>query len=159
MSVSAQPVSTGSQVQLTPIWVLDIVRSIFTNGFLDPATEADNPTGASMWYTEADDGLSRPWGQGDVFVNPPFNNIEPFAERLLARYGRGLLLVPPRTEQRWFQGIAAIYPFLAFSQRIHYEKAGRIKSSCPFPSVMFAFNVSHADEELLRPHGVLLGPA
>lgn len=129
MTVSAQPVSTGSQVQLTPIWVLDIVRSIFTEGFLDPATEADNPTGASMWYTEADDGPSRPWGRADVFINPPFNNIEPFAERLNDRPQRGLLLVPPRTEQRWFQKIAATHPFLAFNQRVHYEKAGRVKSS------------------------------
>jgi phage N-6-adenine-methyltransferase len=63
--------------RLTPRWILDRVRALGPIG-LDPCTFADNPVGASAFFTAEDDGLSREWWQlyGLVFVNEPYSRID-----------------------------------------------------------------------------------
>lgn len=48
------------QVQLTPPYVLERARLTLGSIDLDPATEPDNPTDASKYFTAADDGLAQP---------------------------------------------------------------------------------------------------
>ena len=143
--MSAVPIrvdsSEAGQVQLTPKWVLDLLGPIT----LDPCTEPDNPTDAAAIYTKRDNGLIQQWVRsGLVFINPPFREIFPWAEKIseetLSPRCRGALLVPFRGEMEWFHLCLRKARFLhSFSRRVHYEKAGRVKSSCPFPSCLFLF--------------------
>jgi len=56
------------------------------------------PLGGVSWipardyYTQEDDGLSKPW-IGRVWMNPPFSNVTPWIERFIA-HGNGIGLVP-----------------------------------------------------------------
>lgn len=62
---------------LTPQWVLDIVRATLDGPIgLDPATTADNPTGAVQFYTPEQDGLAMPWSASSIFLNPPWSRKE-----------------------------------------------------------------------------------
>jgi hypothetical protein len=56
---------------------------------------------AATHYTEADDGLARPW-QGFVWCNPPFGPDVGRWLRRLADHGAGIGLCAARTETRWF---------------------------------------------------------
>lgn len=70
----------------TPAPILAWVRAVQGGIDLDPATEADNPTGASCWLTREYNALERPWPNGQrLFLNPPFRKLEPFA-RLAKRW-------------------------------------------------------------------------
>ena len=65
-----------NNIWITPEEALVPVRRYAPIG-LDPCTEALNPTGAAHFFTEKDDGLTRPWdGYGLVYVNPPYSLTE-----------------------------------------------------------------------------------
>ena len=65
-----------NNVWKTPPEVLDPIRRYAPIG-IDPCTEPDNPSQATTFFTEADNGLLRPWdGHGLVFVNPPYSLTE-----------------------------------------------------------------------------------
>jgi len=75
----------------TPTWIFDAMGLRFD---LDVAC----PEGGAPWvpadryYTQADDGLTAPW-YGRVWMNPPYSNTSPWADRFLA-HGNGVALVP-----------------------------------------------------------------
>lgn len=74
------------QTVLTPPWLLRaLVESVGLPIALDPATTAENPTGALLGLDGSSpgrDGLAAPWGAacaalgGFCYVNPPFNDLE-----------------------------------------------------------------------------------
>lgn len=88
----------GTDTWLTPP---EIVRAL-GHFDLDPCAAPNMPWQiAEQSYTEADDGLVRPWF-GRVFMNPPYGRkLPPFLQRL-AEHGNGIALVFARTETRAF---------------------------------------------------------
>ena len=82
---------TDSDERFTPRWIFDALGEQFD---LDPASPVDAETNvpAESVYTRDDDGLAQAW-HGFVWVNPPFSNSTPWAERFLA-HGNGLWLGP-----------------------------------------------------------------
>ena len=88
----------------TPPAVLSAVRDYLGGKiFLDPATTEDNPTGAEIFFTEKENGLSRDWDSKGVFVNPPYGKQLQFWIRKITieankRRFPILVLLPPR---RW----------------------------------------------------------
>ena len=91
-----------SQVHLTPKWLIDTLGPFD----LDPCSATERPWHcAEQSYTEADDGLLRPWF-GLVWLNPPFDRYQVgkwIAK--LAAHGNGIALVHARTEAEWFRPI------------------------------------------------------
>ena len=91
-----------SQVHITPRWILERLGAFD----LDPAAADPRPWDcARRNYTEADDGLSRPW-RGRVWLNPPFDRFQvAHWIRRLAEHGHGTALLHARTEAEWFEPI------------------------------------------------------
>lgn len=124
----------------TPDEVLDVVRR-FAPIALDPCTSPDNPTGAARFYTETDDGLSRPWDTGDglVYVNPPYGRdmrlwmVKLRDEHLAERAREAILLIPARTDTAaWTSCVASSALLVAFWHgRIRFRGA---PAGAPFPS-------------------------
>ena len=99
----------NSRVWITPERILGPVREYFApRGIeLDPATEPNNPTGASQFFTPREDGLSKRWA-GNVYLNPPYGReIREWAEKLHREAEAGAhvvaLLPPTRTETQYWQ--------------------------------------------------------
>ena len=95
------------QTHITPPYVLGPVLLALGGPLdLDPCTLPDNPLHASEFYTPPQDGLSLPWGTGNVFVNPPYGKAkEPWVLKCVeaARDGaRVVLLIPSQTDTRIF---------------------------------------------------------
>ena len=66
---------------------------------LDPAAPRHKHWTAKKCYTQADNGLTKPW-KGRVFMNPPYTKIDPWIYRL-AEHGNGIALVFARMGTQW----------------------------------------------------------
>ena len=92
------------------------------------------------YFTQADDGLSQEWGTDTVFCNPPYSNIYAWAEKCFHHKGKAVLLVPSRTDTKWF------HEFCYKKENVELRfikgrlKFNNSKNSAPFPSVVVVFN-------------------
>lgn len=84
---------------------------------VDLATTAANPVGAKSFFTPGEDALRHSWNiPGDLWLNPPWNRIAPFAAKCSTDRRPGtriFFLVPAAVGSRWFRehvwGKARIY--------------------------------------------------
>jgi len=156
-------------VWLTPEYVLDCVRAYFPRGFLDPATQPENPTAASTFWVEADDGLSMPWGLYDVFVNPPYGKVLPKWVEKIGREAMGgatiIALFPgnrweTKYLQTWFLRNPALKVICPKGPgRISFLRPdGKAAKQPNVPSIFYGFNVDPARfAEAFAPLGPCLG--
>jgi phage N-6-adenine-methyltransferase len=115
MTTAIEPVRTGPSVNKgrskqdygTP-W--EFIRSVvrrFGQLHFDLAASEDNRK-ADRFYTEADDSLAQDWTrlEGNLWLNPPFANIAPWAEKCALssahRNGFILFLTPASVGANWF---------------------------------------------------------
>jgi phage N-6-adenine-methyltransferase len=97
----------SKQDYATPLEFLASVKRRFDIPFFtwDLAASASN-TVASSCYTEAGDSLSRDWNiiADDMWLNPPFADIRPWAEKCAGYVGHGRIffLVPAAVGSNWY---------------------------------------------------------
>ena len=125
----------------TPTYIINNVLKILGKIDLDPCAPL-NPTDrtvpADKYYTAIDDGLTQQWN-GKVFLNPPYGRqIGQWTTKLDSEYHKGnvddaILLVPARTDTKWFNDIAD-HPFCLVTGRVYFSNCA---NSAPFPSVLF----------------------
>lgn len=75
-------------------------------GFTLDAAALPHNAKCDRFYTPEDDGLAQSWAGERVWCNPPYSNIEPWAEKARMEVDAELvvLLLPAnRTEQGWWQ--------------------------------------------------------
>jgi hypothetical protein len=142
----------AGNVALTPAWLVARIRDELFGGVidLDPATEPDNPTGAERFITQVEDGILTPWRGPNVYCNPPYGATGgKWVEKAMfaaADGNRVVLLLPARSETRWFQrALLGCDDALLFSKRIQFTRFGafgtRKACNAPFPSVLFSFGL------------------
>jgi phage N-6-adenine-methyltransferase len=93
----------------TPRVFIDAVERRFGPLYCDLAATAENAK-APEWLSEPSDSLSVPWEDtfpyGILWINPPFGNIAPWAEKCAvesqSRYGLILLLTPASVGSEWY---------------------------------------------------------
>lgn len=148
-----------SDERFTPRWVFDGLGLTFD---VDPAS----PVGggdfvpADHKFDREDDGLSRDWW-GRVWLNPPFSNATPWADKFRAN-GCGIFL-GPIANSRWWVDLARDADLLWLCRDlafVHPEHAGR-RSSMPLAFVAYGDTEACALEELAhsgRHDGVLVTP-
>ena len=107
--------NTGNYERLTPPEIIAAARRVMGGIDCDPASraEANAIVCADTFYTEADDGLARPWF-GRVWLNPPFrlDLVSAFTARLIDHLAEGkvdqaILLTNNSTDAAWWQGAAS----------------------------------------------------
>lgn len=97
--------------RFTPRWLIDLVVQALGDIELDPCSEAHNPTGATLFYTAEDDGLSRDWlvhGPVLTWVNPPFSALLTWVERAINAGCNGstvVVLTPVDSTTRWYASL------------------------------------------------------
>lgn len=138
--------------QFTPDYVLELVRADLGCVIgLDPATTADNPVGAEVWYTPAEDGLSSPWSGPEwaptIFVNPPYSKArEPWVKKCIAAGERGqkvILLIPAATDTRIWQKAASTSTAVVFVKgRVKFGvlRPNRRQVAASHPSSLIGWN-------------------
>lgn len=110
---------------------------------LDPCSTHENAK-CERHFTKEDDGLSKSWGGGIVFCNPPYGRELPkWVKKCYEESQRGALvvmLIPARTDTRWF------HDYIYGKAEIRFIKGrlkfGNAKQSAPFPSMVVVFRTS-----------------
>lgn len=127
--------SSDSAEWYTPRHILDAVVATMGGIDLDPCAEPARSVPAAAHFTEADNGLGRPWA-GRVYMNPPYGRvIGAWVDKLADEFDEGnvteaIALVPARTDTSWFVHlpwtmVALITGRLSFSDH---------ENPAPFPS-------------------------
>jgi len=111
----------------TPKEFLDAVRARFGSIDADLAASAANAVSPAFYDVAKEDSLTRAWNElgGWLWLNPPFNNIEPWAAKCAAESALGariLFLTPASVGSNWFQ--QWVYPsanVLMLNPRISFD--------------------------------------
>lgn len=108
---------------------------------LDPASNGQNAK-CAKYFTVADNGLNQDWGGETVFLNPPYGRelpkwVSKSAHEALKPDTLVVLLIPARTDTRWFHRYLYHRAKLTFLKgRVHFEIHGKPLQSAPFPSMI-----------------------
>lgn len=123
----------------TPFHIVEAVEETLGGIDLDPCSNSrtDPNVPAREVFVEEDDGLTQRWS-GRVFVNPPYGNVlGNWVMKCVAEYEEGevteaILLVPSRTDTRWFDRLHP-YPRCYIQGRLKFHG---LENSAPFPSMV-----------------------
>ena len=133
--------SSASDEWSTPQAVFDGLDKEF-HFDLDPCATDQNHKCPS-YFTKEQDGLQQSWAGHSVFVNPPYGNVKAWVEKSylssLESSTLVVLLVPARTDTKWF------HEYVTRSRDVRFIR-GRLKfggsnknNSAPFPSMIVVF--------------------
>lgn len=141
-----------SQDWRTPRWIVDLIERIAGRPIdLDPCTDAENPVGARVFFTEADDGLRQPWGDLDptvrlVYVNPPYKQAAAWLAKIRSETEKRpellvFFLCPAFTDQPWYgDAVYRANDEISVKGRVRFLRpSGRKATSPHFPSTIFSF--------------------
>jgi len=149
----------------TPQSFVDALPFEFT---LDACATAGNAK-ASQWITPEEDALQLPW-EGVVWMNPPYGRqvgrwIEKALKETLEHHAVVVVLVPNRTETRWFDIIwahAAVICFLGTRIKFLHPDVEKARNGAPFASVLAVFDgvgvVTEQHAEQLAELGTVIRP-
>jgi len=109
---------------------------------LDPCASPHN-TKCSNFFTEAENGLTKDWGESTVFVNPPYGRgIDKWIEKAYNEAKKldtkVVMLIPARTDTKYW------HKYVMKASEIYFVK-GRLKfgdseNCAPFPSAVVVFD-------------------
>lgn len=141
----------------TPDAFLDKVRLVFPQGIhYDPCTVEENPVRATHYDTPETDGLSRRDWPGAWYCNPPYGRELPrWTNHICGQTSTGILLVPSRTDTRWFHKVWIYADAVCLMKgRLKFKGA---TAFAPFPSAVFYFGMrEHIFANVFRDDGIVI---
>jgi hypothetical protein len=142
-----RPESHVRQAMLTPGYVLEPIRELLGGIGLDPCTEADNPTQASVFYCPPADGCELAWDATTVFCNPPYGEVKDrWVDRCIVEGRRRsvVLLIPAHPETRIFQRALRVCSSVVFVKarlRFGVLRENRRQEAASHGSAIFGFGI------------------
>lgn len=107
---------------------------------LDPCCTPETAK-APLFYTKADDGLTKRWAPLRVFCNPPYSAKIAFIEKAIGESSLGALVVcvlPANTKDWWFHDLVWGRAEVRFLRDIRFHAIGREAKTRPRPGFMVA---------------------
>lgn len=148
--------NSGCNEWYTPERYLDLAREVLSEIDLDPAScaFANETVKARLFYSEDDDGLTKPW-HGRVWMNPPYSAdlVSKFADKFVDEYNdgnvtEGIVLVNNATETAWFASMVSAATAVCFPRgRIRYQSPNR-ESLAPLQGQAFLYFGENGDKFL-----------
>lgn len=144
-----RPEDHPNQTQLTPDYVLDVVRAALGGTIeLDPCTEPDNPVGAQRFFNPPADGAALAWDAQTIFVNPPYGEARVrWVDRCIEAGAAGsqvILLIPAHTDTRIFQkALASATSLVLVKGRLKFGvlRPNRRQVAASHPSALVGWNI------------------
>lgn len=136
----------------TPTWLINVVRKTYGRIDLDPMTDGKNPTRATRTITLGHHPTEGAWNarkkERVLWLNPPYGrgigeHVQAWIDA--ADWRTKLLLVPARTDTRWFRdAYAGSTDVFLLAGRLHFDDAG----PAPLPSALFIHDHAKSDDLL-----------
>ena len=130
----------------TPQSLFDKLNAAF-HFTLDVCATPENAK-CAKYYTKAQDGLKQDWGGDIIWCNPPYGReIGRWIEKFAMHHGVAVMLIPARTDTRWWHSYIDKNP----DAHVYFIK-GRLKfgggkNPAPFPSAIVVYtNWSQHDD-------------
>lgn len=135
--------SSDSPEWYTPPEVIKVALETMGGIDLDPAADPGHTIPARHHYTQAEDGLGKPWALPDgtparVYLNPPYGRAIPqWVAKLIREYDAGhiaqaVALLPARPDTRWYRSLAR-FPRCYVAGRLRFSGH---QNAAPFPSAL-----------------------
>jgi len=122
----------------TPQSIFDALDKTF-HFTLDVCASKDNAK-CERYFTKGEDGLKQSWGGEIIWCNPPYGReIIKWVERCAKHKGVAVMLVPARTDTKWWQDYINHNPNAQVRFFRGRLKFGGSKNSAPFPSALVIF--------------------
>jgi len=132
----------------TPITLFEKIHS-HMNFELDPCAETDNL--GLPYFDKETDGLKMPWGDKNVFVNPPYGaEQKKWIEKAIGeKKALSVFLIPARVDTKLWQDVifkhADAICFLKGRVRFVHPETGKASNPSVFPSALILFNANIFD--------------
>lgn len=110
---------------------------------LDVAASCENYK-CDWFFTSDENGLEEDWGSVTAWCNPPYSNIKEWAKKCSEHRGVAAMLVPARTDTKWFHDYCYNKPYVEIRFIKGRLKFSNSKNSAPFPSMLVIF---HGDDK------------
>lgn len=121
----------------TPQVLFDELNKEF--GFvLDVCASKQNHKCAN-YFTKENNGLNINWHGVTVWCNPPYSDIKSWTKKCSEHKGTAVMLVPARTDTKWFHEYCYDKPNVEFRFIKGRLKFNNSKNSAPFPSMVVIF--------------------
>jgi phage N-6-adenine-methyltransferase len=138
MSTNNVHFSSATDDWATPQDFFDRQNQAFA--FTLDACASEGNAKCAKYFTEQDDGLVQEWGQGPVWMNPPYGRgIGSWLKKAYEESLKGatvVCLVPARTDTAWWHDYAMRGNVEFIRGRL---KFGGAKNNAPFPSALVVF--------------------
>jgi site-specific DNA-methyltransferase (adenine-specific) len=136
--VATQLLTSTTDEWATPQDLFDRLDACF-HFTLDPCATDENHK-APKYYTREQDGLKQDWGGEIIWCNPPYGRtIGEWIKRCAEHQGIAVMLIPARTDTRWWHQYIDGNP----NASVHFIKGrlkfGGAKNPAPFPSAIVTF--------------------
>lgn len=106
---------------------------------LDVCASEDNHK-CARYFTKEQDGLKQDWGGEIIWCNPPYGReIIKWVERCAKHEGVAVMLVPARTDTKWWHDYINRNPNAQVRFFRGRLKFGSSENSAPFPSALVIF--------------------
>lgn len=145
--ISRGLMSSDKQDWETPMEFVHLVEDYLFDGkpFILDCCCYPETAKAPVFYTEADDALTRQWNYSRVWMNPPYGRAIPewlaYAHKQSEKYGITVVcLVPARPDTKWFHEIACLGKIIFLKRRIRFLQQGKDVGSPAFPSMLVVFD-------------------
>lgn len=141
----AGPTGRTQGVRLSDTWCTEKALCDALGEFdLDPCSNPRSQVKATVSYMleRNENGLELPW-HGSVYCNPPYSDVMPWAERLIAHDDSWVALLKLDPTTAWFKTLANHANWRPFRRRIKFERPDKPPLTANFPSVLFWRGRSH----------------
>lgn len=101
----------------------------------------------ARYFTKEQDGLKQDWGGEIIWCNPPYGReIGKWVQKCAERVGISVMLLPARTDTKWWQEFIVNNPMASVKFVKGRLKFGGAKNPAPFPSAIVVFlNVDYKE--------------
>ena len=122
-----------SDTWCTPSWLAALLGEFDLDPCSNPHSHVTSTRKLSL--EAGNDGLVDPWA-GSVFVNPPYSNPLPWAQRLLFHTKPWAALVKLDPTTQWWRVLTDGATWAAFRRRLKFDRHDKAPLSANFPSAL-----------------------